>query len=119
MQDINEILVLVDQYIIKLINAIENAVKAFKQQKEDEGLKLLIQIIDGLSWVIETMVNLMPVLQEHRLDADPEKINVLLRELLGAMENEDFVLISDLLEYEVLEILSSWKSVIEKATVKN
>jgi hypothetical protein len=118
-QAVYETLVAVDDYILRLTRGIESTVQLFRQQKEDEGLGLLIQIIDGLSWTIEAVFSLRITLLEQGFNANVEQLNDLLNELLKAMENEDYVLISDILQYEIQETLHSWKNITEKTLVKN
>lgn len=113
-KELYESLSTINEYLHELTTVIEQTIEVFKQQKEDVGLKLLIKIIDGLSWTIEAVFSLKPELEEHGFDSEVEQVNDMLMELLKAIENEDFVLISDILEYEVLEVLTSWQNVISK-----
>lgn len=118
-KEIFESLVVVDDYLKKLIDAIEQAVLYFNRQEEDQGLPLLVQIIDGLSWTIDAVFHLKSFINNGELEPDIEQLNSLLRALLSAMENEDFVLIGDILKYEILEVVASWHTMMERIRTAN
>lgn len=44
-----------------------------------------------------------------------EEINEILKELIDGVENADYVLIADLLEYEMLEKINEWNTIIEQS----
>lgn len=114
---VTELLQSIEESLTKLIEEINNTVQYFSRQKEEKGLPLLIHIIDSLSWVIDGIYKSKEVYEEYGFDISVDQINDLLKELLKAMENEDFVLISDILHYEVIEILSDWREMTRSAIV--
>ncbi|WP_069650363.1 hypothetical protein [Caloranaerobacter ferrireducens] len=101
-------------YSFRLIDGINAAVEDFREQREDKGLEILPQIIEGLQWAIEVVFRTKYVLQEYEIEIEEEEIKDLLNELLDAVENQDYVLISDLLEYEIIELLKEWQKGLQK-----
>ena len=67
-----------------------------------------------MEWSVEVVFKLKNSLAIYGLEIEEVKVNNLLNELKDAIENEDYILISDLLQYEILEILKEWKSTLEK-----
>lgn len=105
-------------YSFRLIDGINVVVEDFRQQREDKGLKILPQIIEGLQWAIEVVFRTKYVFKEYGIEIEEEEIKNLLNELLDAVENQDYVLISDLLEYEIIELLKKWQKGLQKMNFK-
>lgn len=101
-------------YLPRLIKGINDAVENFKMQREDKGIGLLIKIIDGLQWCTEVVYKTEEVLTTYGIEIDKEAINSIYNEVIEALENEDYVLISDLLEYEIVPILKEWFEGLDK-----
>jgi len=72
-------------YLLRLIKGIEDAVNYFRSQREDEGLKLLIPIIEGMQWSIEVVFKTKSVFETNGTDIDEEKTINLLKELVEAL----------------------------------
>ncbi|RXJ02279.1 hypothetical protein DS745_07775 [Anaerobacillus alkaliphilus] len=101
-------------YNQKLIPAMEQIIIGFKKQDEHQALNLFDQAIDGVKWCIDIISHLEGILREFGLIFEKAKINNILIELVSTLENQDFVLIADLLEYELLESLNNWLESIGK-----
>ncbi len=91
--------------------------------KEDRAMSVVLYFIE----VFNKVIRLIPELKRKGLDTDSLQIqgqaladfyasfNGILRELTGAFENKDAVLIGDLAEYEVLPRMKSFFSAMEEA----
>ncbi|KXG76342.1 hypothetical protein [Thermotalea metallivorans] len=101
-------------YLYKLTPAIEKTVQYFRGQKEDQGLNLLIPIIDGLHWVIEVVHAAKDWLIHYNIMMDENVMNENLREMVSAMEHQDYVLLADVLEYELLPVLQQLGKALEE-----
>jgi hypothetical protein len=97
---IEEIKITITSYIPKLKNGIIEAAEFFQKYEENKGTALLVEITDGVKWVIDALVSI------QRLD-EKEIINInnKLNEIIDALENEDYILIGDLLQYELLPVM--------------
>ena len=103
-----------NSYLARLNKGINDAVEYFRSEKEDEGIKLLIQIIEGLQWSMEVVFKTKPILEEYGINLDEGQLKELFKELISGLENKDYILIADLLEYEILELIRSWQEGLKK-----
>ncbi|MFL0269665.1 hypothetical protein [Candidatus Clostridium radicumherbarum] len=98
-----ELLLTMKDYGEKLASGIIRTSEYFQSYDEANGAELMITIIDGLQWFIEAAVNSSVLSNEDELNS----INDKLKELVEAFENQDYVLIGDLLQYELLPIVQN------------
>lgn len=93
------------EYTGRLINGVNEAVDSFHEGMEGRGMDLVVQIIDGLKWTMEA-ISLTLDVQVETIDISEmvEPFN----EMVEALENLDYVLIGDLLEYEILTKVEEW-----------
>lgn len=101
-----EVLRSVGDFLEKLIQEIEYSVNLFQGGKENEAcqhitdiIEVLISIVDGISLTNE--------IQKNKINIS--EINEYLIEINQCFNNKDYILLSDLLEYEVMPILSQWR----------
>ncbi|WP_209121464.1 hypothetical protein [Alkalihalobacillus sp. BA299] len=106
--DIREIYTEYEMYNLKLIPAIEKIIDDFRKQRENEALKLLIEAIEGINWSIKVLYHTKDILKKYDVVFDENEINPILNEVTEAIKDEDYVLIADLLEYELLENFQTW-----------
>ncbi len=87
----------------------------FRQARDAEALEIYRDLLD----VIQDFMAMIGLLrQEYGEKNQPgfikasEEISSLFSEMLEVVENEDWVLLSDLLEYEFIPAVSRWKQVV-------
>ncbi|SHE47150.1 hypothetical protein SAMN02745195_00463 [Thermoanaerobacter uzonensis DSM 18761] len=90
------------KYIPKLIKGIDKEIEYINNGEYEEAISLLTNIIEGLDWSIQA-ITLTESL--HGFNIDIYKTNENLNILLEAIENSDYQLISDILNYELKAIL--------------
>ena len=95
-----------NQYIEKLENGIGLAIQKIRDNEIEEGNKLLGQISQGLEWLCEIIV-LTKSIQCHEINV--YALNDIIGEIVACMENEDFMTVTEVLEYELLNLISIWK----------
>ena len=96
-------------YIPRLNKGIAEAVTAYREGNDAGAYELLVQIIDGLNWLLD-VIQLTKAAQKTPIDL--EGIEDLLSEMIEGLENQDSVLLADLLEYELLEKTQGWQATI-------
>ena len=97
-------------YIKKLIVGVEKYLENMNDNKISESVDLLISIIEGLEWE----VNALSLIKEKvNIKLDIEESNLIFINLSNALENKDYVLITDLFEYEILPMLKKWKGYLD------
>lgn len=99
-----EILMTADEYLYKLKNGINVASTYMQEEKEKEAFSIIVEIIDGLGWITEVIRLTKDVVG---LKIDLSELNEFLEEIVEALENEDFILVGDLFNYEILPILET------------
>jgi vacuolar-type H+-ATPase subunit D/Vma8 len=104
-QQIKETLNEIYLYLKKLINGINITTEFYRSGQEGKANDLMINIIDGLSWVLEGITATSSV---HKEKIDICEMNDYLNEMVNALENSDYVLLCDLLEYEILPSLKEY-----------
>lgn len=107
-------LITLRDYFEKLIPALEKVVGYLRRQKEDRGINLFIEALEGLEWSIEIIFHGKDYLENTGFIFDKDEINYFLNELLSGIENEDYVLVADILEYEILSFLLDVESNLNK-----
>ena len=103
---IKDNLLFLNDYMPKLLHAVEELVDLLITSKETDALKLLTSIIEGLEWTLRSLSGLenIGVVRELNL----AQMNEILREMTNAFEKKDYVLLGDILQYEITEVLSDW-----------
>lgn len=88
----------------------------FRQADDAEALETYQDLID----VIRNFLNMIGILRdEYSLKDHPaylesaEELNSIFTEMSSVLENEDWILLADLLEYEFLPAVEKWKKVIK------
>lgn len=97
-------------YLNHFIEGLDICSKNLQVNKNDEGIKLLGKIIDGLDWLLNAL-RLTKTVQKNIISTI--EIEEQIRVLLDALENGDIILVSDLLQYEIKPILEKWKIMLE------
>lgn len=118
---LNEILeknvVNAQDYLKKLIPGIQKAADLFRSGSEQEANKFFLNIIDGMDWFSEVMDTIAKVndlrtetvvLDKKSFQARQEKLVGWTQQMVEANKNNDWVLLADLLEYEILPYYSEW-----------
>ncbi|BDQ36612.1 hypothetical protein SYK_09720 [Pseudodesulfovibrio nedwellii] len=116
----NEMAVEITLELYKVVNIMAEGGKRvadlFRQADDAEALETYQDLID----VIRNFLNMVGVLRdEYSLKDYPEyltsaeEMNSMFTEMGDVLENEDWILLADLLEYEFLPAVEKWKKVIK------
>ena len=99
-----EVLKTAEEYIYSLKNGIMQAVNCFQIGEESKGSNLIVQICDGIEWLVKALTLCKDVIDSEN---NINNLNEKLGEIVEAFQNEDYILIGDLMEYEVVPILDT------------
>ncbi|WP_319543640.1 hypothetical protein [uncultured Pseudodesulfovibrio sp.] len=116
----NEMAVEITLELYKVVNLMSEGGKRvaelFRQADDAEALETYQDLID----VIRNFLNMIGILRdEYSLKDHPEyvssaeEMNDMFTEMGNVLENEDWILLADLLEYEFLPAVEKWKKVIK------
>jgi hypothetical protein len=110
-------------YLKKLIPGFEQAADLFRAGNEQEANKYYLQILDGIDWFSQ-VVSIIMKANEGKMelpDADDESLQVrekkltdLMKQMLEANKNQDWVLLADILEYEMIPLYKDWENILSK-----
>ncbi|MGK0469235.1 hypothetical protein [Clostridium sp.] len=101
----------VKEYMVNLINGIGKAVEYFQAGEDRKGYELISPITEGIQWMSEALMLTKDI---HHQDIELQAMNEKLKEIVEALENEDFILIGDLFEYELKPILVDIQNNVNK-----
>lgn len=98
------------EIIINIIEAIEITTNLFYQQKNQEGFTEL----EGIIYLLNNMTNRVSELEleGNHVNIDIIKTNQILTDAMNALENLDTILLSDILNYELKEMLIEYQGSI-------
>lgn len=101
-----------NEYMNNLKNGINSIVEKFQSGNESEALDILPLVIDGMQWMSQVILLTRDV-QKKNLNF--VEFNEKLEEIVEAIQNEDYILVGDLFEYEILPLLENIHIVIKQS----
>lgn len=110
-----------EDYLKKLIPGIQKASELFHSGNEQEASKFFLSIVDGIEWFSQVIDAVLNVIGENSASLCFNKKSILDRkqqllelitQLVNANKNKDWVLLADLLEYEILPYYKEWELIL-------
>lgn len=105
-----EVIIDAYEYIGKLLNGIDKMVNKFYEGNDKEGCEILAYASEGLEWLVKALELCG---DEVDVKVEIEKLVESISESVQALENEDYILVGDIFNYEISSTLQEMKSVIE------
>ncbi|WP_408955670.1 hypothetical protein [Natroniella sp. ANB-PHB2] len=106
-----------ENYLPRLISGIDEIINSFSQGEKSKAYKLLNQALEGFQWLSILIDNLETISDSIYEDMDLNRViknwESNLNEFLTAFENQDIILLSDILEYELLPVLEEYLEIIK------
>ncbi|MFO7727506.1 MAG: hypothetical protein R6X11_04190 [Desulfonatronovibrio sp.] len=87
----------------------------FRQADDAEALDMyqdLLEVTRDFMGMVNVLKNEFRLRDSRRMDKAVERLSELFTEMIEVQENEDWVLLSDLLEYEFLPLVENWKKIV-------
>ncbi len=111
-----------DAYLIRLIPGIEKSVELFRMGNEQEANKFFINIIDGIDWLSQVLDMILTakaispdtVFDGKSIQDRRASLMGLTQQMVDANKNQDWVLLADLLEYEILPYYQEWSNLLPR-----
>lgn len=101
----------VSEYMVNLITGIEKAVEYFQSGEERKGCELISPITEGIQWMSDALTATKHM---HKQDIDLNDMNGKLSDIVEALVNEDYILIGDLFQYELIPLIEDIQSNLNK-----
>ena len=100
----------VKSYLPRLEQGARKVAYLLQTGQEEEGFVTALQLIDGLGWLVEAVKAIQTLEPEYLPEENLVSLKEKLEELLAAWSKGDYVLVSDLLEYELAPLLGKWQA---------
>lgn len=100
------------QNILKILPEIAESFQIGKDSDALEKIHIVINLIESCSLYIKKNPDSFSKEKEEEIENLYEEFNSLLEEILEAFQNGDFILIGDLMEYELPDKLENYQSII-------
>lgn len=107
---------------LTLVQALEKSAALFRLAAEDEANHYFAQVLEALRWLLQTgegacqvlKVDLGQVSSPQLGDVSEflKRFQDLLDEMLQVYEEEDYILLADLMEYELLPMVQEWQKIL-------
>lgn len=105
-----------------LVLALEKGAALFRLAAEDEANHYFAQVLEALRWMLQTGEGACQVLDVDMVHTSSPQIGDvseflkrfqdLLEEMLQVYEEEDYILLADLMEYELLPMVQEWQKIL-------
>ena len=106
------------EYLEKLIPGFQKAADLFRMGNEQEAHKFYLHILDGIDWFSQVVLNIVKSrgnqVEGQSLGDRQEKLTGLMAQMLEANQNQDWVMLADLLEYEMIPFYKDWQETLSR-----
>lgn len=112
------------QQVETLVQALEKSAALFRLAAEDEANHYFAQVLEALRWLLQTGEGACQVLAVDLNEMTSPQIGDvsdflkrfqdLLDEMLQVYEEEDYILLADLMEYELLPMVLQWQKILSQ-----
>lgn len=109
---VNETIETLLEFIPRVISETKKTAEFFHTDREATGLKNMLELIEAYGWIIDAFNGIQQNGALTNIKVDEFK--QLLLDIEQSMEIQDYIGVSDLLEYEISEILENWYTDILK-----
>lgn len=107
-----------------LCRALEESARLFRVAAEDEANHYFAQVLEALRWLLQTgeaasqvlRVNLGQAAHPGGRNLSPflEHLQQILDEMVTISEDKDYVMLADLMEYELMPMVREWQGILKK-----
>ena len=85
---------------------------------EQEANQYYLQVLDGIEWFSQVITLIFNTqenkFEEKSLEKRQKQLTDLMAQMLEANQNQDWVLMADLMEYEMIPFYKVWQEVLSK-----
>ena len=105
-------------YLVRLIPGFQKAADLFRMGNEQEANQYYLQVLDGIEWFSQVVIIIVSTQEnkseEKSLEERQKKLTDLMSQMLEANQNQDWVLMADLMEYEMIPFYKDWEVVLSR-----
>ncbi|WP_028575855.1 hypothetical protein [Desulfonatronovibrio hydrogenovorans] len=89
----------------------------FRQADDAEALDMyqdLLEVTRDFMGMVSVLKEEFQLKNNQRMEKGVERLSELFTEMIEVQENEDWILLSDLIEYEFLPLVENWKKIVSE-----
>ena len=113
-QQLNDLLNSLLDYLPKLITATDDISEKLETGADSDPFSLFKAYFDGIGWVLEAIKAIQAADEMYLSSFSLEDLNGKLTDMEESMANQDYVMLSDILQYEIKEALEMYLEQIKK-----
>ena len=96
-------------YVSRFLDGLDSIVESFLKGREDLAFRDYPHFIEGIGWLMEVLRLTEPYCTARGLKfGSLYQVNQILAEMVEALENRDYVVVGDLMNYEIKPIVEGW-----------
>lgn len=103
-----------DEYLGKLIPAMEQVISELKGEMQEDTVDFLLQIIDGLNFMIETYNVTRDIVNEPEVLINDDELEKAVGTLSEGFSKKDYAAIADELSSDIVPFLKVFKEAASK-----
>ncbi|NLK62432.1 MAG: hypothetical protein GX287_03180 [Fusobacteria bacterium] len=105
-----------ETYIENFVNGVDRIVDLLAKDSQHEAMNMVVDAVEGLEWIYNVLykfkINYNNIFEKINLQELFEDFQYNLEELLECLEKKDDIMLSDILEYETVEVLRDLQALI-------
>jgi hypothetical protein len=104
-------------YLDKLYEGYDDIIRLLNDNKITEAMTILKYALDGIDWMHQAFDKIIKLAS---IKLSEEEVNFIkkysehLTDLFNALNNEDYVSVKDIIEYDLKEDIKTWKEILDK-----
>lgn len=101
-----ELLTTAYEYLERFEKGCTTIIELFRQGDDTEALNMLTDALEGISWLLDAFKLTADIIDTN---TDIKEITTTLKEIEEALLDIDYIMIADLIEYEIITKAKNWK----------
>ncbi len=107
-------------YVDQLKDEATKVANYFRTNCEQDGIKSFAEFVSACEWINDTFIEIRSAFSAQKMElrssslwhSTEQTFVSVLKAIAGAFEVKDYVLLADLLQYEIPEVLDHWREVL-------
>ncbi|UGB30433.1 hypothetical protein [Metabacillus sp. B2-18] len=100
------------EYLPRMINGCNEIVEYLQEGNEGTALSQMPDFVEGLQWIFAAINGIQN--NGHLQEIELISLKDNFKEVVDSLEMRDYVLLADLLDYEIAPVLKQWQLTINK-----
>lgn len=106
------------EYIPRLINGLDQIANLHRKGLQLEANAMFYDSVEGLEWLLTVIAaaTKIPTLinKTEKFNEKMVEFQTILKNLMDAFSGQDFILVSDIIEYELIDNLNFWQEIFQQ-----